>query len=57
MHSIAMSGTVRLRTLYLEPETAPIQGTQCCVVQVSALLHDAILRVITFRQPYPEDGP
>jgi AraC-like DNA-binding protein len=56
-HSIAMSGTVRLKTLYLEPASAPIPGTHCCVVQVSALLHDAILRAIAFRQPYPEDGP
>jgi AraC-like DNA-binding protein len=57
MHSIAMSGTVRLRTLYLDPATAPIQGTRCCVVQVSSLLHDAILRAIEFQQPYPDDGP
>jgi AraC-like DNA-binding protein len=57
MHSIEMSGTVRLRTLYLDPATAPIQGTRCCVVQVSALLHDAILRAIAFRQPYRADGP
>lgn len=56
-HSIAMSGTVRLKTLYLDPATAPIHGRHCCVVQVSGLLHGAILRAITFRQPYPEDGP
>lgn len=56
-HSIAMSGTVRLRTLYLEPSTAPIPGTRCCVVQVSPLLRDAILRAVAFRQPYPADGP
>lgn len=56
-HSIAMSGTVRLRTLYFDPVTAPIEGSHCCVVQVSPLLHDAILRAVTFRQPYPEDGP
>ena len=56
-HSIAMSGTVRLRTLYLAPETAPILGSRCCVVQVSPLLQAAILRAIAFRQPYPADGP
>jgi AraC-like DNA-binding protein len=56
-HSIAMSGTVRLRTLYLAPATAPIQGSRCAVVQVSPLLHAAILCAIDFRQPYPEDGP
>jgi AraC-like DNA-binding protein len=56
-HSIAMSGTVRLKTLYLDPASVPIQGRHCCVVQVSALLHGAILRAVTFRQPYPADGP
>jgi len=56
-HSIAMSGTVRLRTIYLDPATVPIQGTRCCVVRVSPLLRAAILRAIAFRQPYPDDGP
>jgi AraC-like DNA-binding protein len=56
-HSIAMSGHVELRTLYLDPATAPIPGSRCCVVQVSPLLHAAILRVIGMRHPYPEDGP
>ena len=55
-HSIAMSGTVQLRTLYLAPETAPIPGSQCCVVQVSPLLREAILRAIGFVQPYAPDG-
>ncbi len=56
-HSIGMSGPVQLRTIYLEPESAPIEGTSCCVVQVSPLLRAAILRAIEFEQPYPADGP
>jgi AraC-like DNA-binding protein len=56
-HSIAMSGMVRLRTLYLAPATVPIASSRCCVVQVSPLLHGATLRAIDFRQPYPEQGP
>jgi AraC-like DNA-binding protein len=55
-HSIAMSGTVRIRTIYLARATAPIPGPRCYVVQVSPLLHESILRAIDFRQPYPEDS-
>jgi AraC-like DNA-binding protein len=55
-HSIVMSGNVELRTIYLTPESAPIDGTSCCVVQVSPLLRSAILRAVEFEQPYPEDG-
>jgi AraC-like DNA-binding protein len=56
-HSIAMSGRVELRTLYLDPASAPIAGSRCCVVHVSPLLQAAILRVVAMRQPYPDDGP
>lgn len=56
-HSIQMSGHVAMRTLYLTPETAPIPGTTCHVVQVSPLLHAAILRAIDFELPYAADGP
>jgi AraC-like DNA-binding protein len=52
-----MSGRVELRTLYyLDPKTAPIAGSRCCVVQVSPLLHAAILRVVAMRQPYAEQS-
>ena len=56
-HEIAMSGTVRLRTLYFAPSGVPIDSERCCVVQVSALLRAAILRVVDFAQPYSEEGP
>jgi AraC-like DNA-binding protein len=56
-HSIAMSGRVELRSLYLDPALAPIAGDRCCVVQVSPLLHAAVLRAMDFSQPYPERGP
>lgn len=55
-HSIAMSGSVELRTIYLASSANPIEGTRCCVVQVSPLLHEAILRVIDFDQPDAPDG-
>lgn len=55
-HSIAMSGRVELRSLYFADTAAPIRSPRCCVVQISPLLHSAVLRVIDFAQPYPEDG-
>jgi AraC-like DNA-binding protein len=56
-HRIRMTGAVAMRTLYLRPELAPIEGDACCVVQVSPLLRAAILRAIGFPNPYPEVGP
>lgn len=56
VHSIRMTGTVEMRTLYLDPSIAPIEGHRCCVVQVSAILHAAILRAVEFTQPYDEHG-
>ncbi len=55
-HSILMSGRVEFRSLYLAPALAPIEGTHCCVVQVSPLLRSAILRVMEFSHPYPQQG-
>jgi len=56
-HSIAMASRVELRSLYFDAASAPIGGARCCVVQVSPLLHSAVLRVMDFPQPYPESGP
>jgi AraC-like DNA-binding protein len=56
-HSIRMTGGVELRTLYLAPVVAPIEGRACCVVQVSKLLRAAILRAVDFSQPYDDGGP
>lgn len=55
-HNLAMSGHVEMRTLYLDPKLGAISGTRCCVVQVSPLLRSAILRCVTFAQPYPARG-
>jgi len=56
VHSIRMTGSVALRTLYLKPAVPPIPGRECCVVQVSPLLHAAVLRAMEFPQPYAETG-
>ena len=42
-HTIAMSGNVAMRTLYLQPGLAESLARACCVVQVSALLKELIL--------------
>ena len=56
-HSIAMSGAVELRTLYVSSSAVPVKGAECCVVHVQPLLQQAILRVIGFDQAYAADSP
>jgi AraC-like DNA-binding protein len=46
-HSITMSGTVSMRTLYLRPRMARALPRSCCVVNVSPLLKELILHVCT----------
>lgn len=42
-HTIAMSGNVAMRTLYLKPRLAKSMPRECCVVNVSVLLKELIL--------------
>jgi AraC-like DNA-binding protein/quercetin dioxygenase-like cupin family protein len=42
-HTIAMSGAVAMRTLYLKPRIAKGLPRDCCVIGVSALLKELIL--------------
>ena len=56
-HAVRMSGEVRVRTLYLDPTILRDPPRACCVVNVSPLLRELILRVMEFPQPYPLDGP
>ena len=57
IHAIRMTGRVSMRTIYLGEALGPLAGGACCVVQVSALLRESILRAVEFAQPYREDGP
>jgi AraC-like DNA-binding protein len=43
-HTITMSGLVSMRTLYLKPRLAKVLPRNCCVVNVSSLLRELILR-------------
>lgn len=47
-HTIAMSGVVAMRTLYLKPRLASSLPRECCVVNVSPLLKELILHACTF---------
>jgi AraC-like DNA-binding protein len=56
-HSIAMSGWVSMRTLYMLPRLVGALPRRCCVVAVSPLLRHLILQVIALgmlRRDMPE---
>jgi AraC-like DNA-binding protein/quercetin dioxygenase-like cupin family protein len=44
-HTITMSGTVAMRTLYLKPRLAKTLPRNCCVINVPPLLKELILHV------------
>ena len=48
-HTIAMSGLVAMRTLYLKSVLAKVLPRNCCVVNVSALLKELILYACSLR--------
>jgi AraC-like DNA-binding protein len=56
VHEIAMAGEVQMRTLYLDRATAKALPTHCCVVSVSPLLRELILRASRLEPLYPERG-
>jgi AraC-like DNA-binding protein/quercetin dioxygenase-like cupin family protein len=47
-HTIAMSGNVAMRTLYLQPRLAAALPRDCCVLNVPPLLHELVLHACTF---------
>src|SRR5262247_3295492 len=55
-HAIRMTGRVSMRTIYLSESVGPLAGSTCCVVQVSGLLRESILRAVDSAQPYRDDG-
>lgn len=52
-HQIRMSGRVEMRTLYLSGAAVRELPPGCCVVAVSPLLRQLLLRVVAMPQPYP----
>jgi len=56
-HSTRMSGDVAMRTLYVRKrECAPLPA-RCCVINVTALLRELILRAVELPLYYDEAGP
>lgn len=45
-HEIFMSGAVRMRSLFIAPELSPPTLQQCCVLAVTPLLRELILRAV-----------
>ncbi len=56
-HQIKVSGSLSMRTLYIEPEYFPGAPENCCVVAVSPLLKELILHAVGMPRLYPLDGP
>jgi len=55
-HAIRMAGRVRMRTLYVEPAVRADLPQRCCVIGVSPLLREGILRAVAWPRPYPLGG-
>jgi AraC-like DNA-binding protein/mannose-6-phosphate isomerase-like protein (cupin superfamily) len=56
VHQIEMTGEVRLTSVYVRPGTALIDRGRCCVVHVSSLLREIILRGTSIDGPYGGGG-
>lgn len=56
-HSIAMSGKVSMRTIYFLPRLVKAFSKRCCVIEISPLLRELILRAVAMgplRRDVPE---
>lgn len=54
-HEIFMSGDVQMRSLFIAPELSPASLKQCCVLAVTPLLRELILRAV--QGPPHADNP
>lgn len=55
-HEVATLGRVSMRSVNVAPRAAAKLPKQCCVVSVSALLRELIMRAATFPRLYDERG-
>jgi AraC-like DNA-binding protein len=56
-HRIRMTGDVAMRTVYIARPLSAKLPNACCVVQVTPLLRELILRAVSFRRHYRKTGP
>jgi AraC-like DNA-binding protein len=57
VHDVRTAGAVAMRTLYIVPDAAAALPRECCVVAVSPLLRELILRASAAPLLYDEAGP
>lgn len=57
LHSVATSGDVILITVQFSSEVDPTPDGSCCVVLVSALLRECMLRLSNVKDNYKDDSP
>lgn len=55
-HEVRMSGTVRIRTVFIDAAAIDHPPTQTCVVSVSPLLRELIVAAVTIPLDYPDHG-
>jgi len=55
-HAIRMNGAVAMRTLYIRADLAAAMPAKCCVIAVSPLLRELILRAVELPLLYDEAG-
>jgi AraC-like DNA-binding protein/mannose-6-phosphate isomerase-like protein (cupin superfamily) len=56
-HSIVMVGDTTMRTLYVRGDAAAAMPTECCVLSMSPLLRELIVRATELPLQYDESGP
>lgn len=56
-HAIDTGTGLAMRSLYIEERAAPLLPKTCCVVRVSPLLRELIVRAVDLPALYDEDGP
>ena len=56
-HSIVMVGETTMRTLYVRDDAATSMPTECCVLSMSPLLRELIVRATELPLQYDESGP
>jgi len=56
-HQVAHQAGIAMRTLYIDPVVANDLPLACCVVKVSDLLQQLILRAMNADRNYPPDSP
>lgn len=55
-HEMRTTGSVEMRTIYVDPEAASHLPRECCVVAVSPLLRELIVEAVRIPNDFPDGG-